>query len=448
MKLRRAAKRLARGGRPPEPHAAEEPCIPCGKQAGIRAFSLNEIDVEAVADDLVLRLTPDVEFAAVHGEVVLFDPARSSGTLLNSSASLIWASIEDGTTVSRLIDLLVEETQAERAVIDRDVRDTVARFIAGGILVRPVDPTDDPPPPPAPAATAPSSRDERRAARIRAVLERMTWFGDGEPRRCSRASVLVRASTPELAAALAPALAALPTSSGDGATTLSVVERNGGRRIEILVGTEVGGRATSVPGAVAIALSALDDLAAGETHDRLVLHAGAVERDGRVAVIVGRSGAGKSTLTAHLVQQGFAYLSDEVAAVDPADGAVTPYPKALGLHDDALDLLGLAQLRTDDPGKSRVLPAELGRVATGGHLALIVLLTDDPEDPDRPTSAATHLLDLLGSCFASTFAPATRPHEPLEALASLVATGPVLRLPRGALDDAGRAVAAAVAAAT
>ena len=51
--------------------------------------------------------------------------------------------------------------------------------------------------------------------------------------------------------------------------------------------------------------------------DHVLLHAGVVELDGRGVLLVAPEDHGKTTLTAALVRDGFGYLSDEVAAIDP-----------------------------------------------------------------------------------------------------------------------------------
>lgn len=57
----------------------------------------------------------------------------------------------------------------------------------------------------------------------------------------------------------------------------------------------------------------------------LFVHAGAVVIDGRGWVIIGESGAGKTSTVAILVRKGAAYLSDEVAMMDPTSGTVAPF---------------------------------------------------------------------------------------------------------------------------
>lgn len=58
---------------------------------------------------------------------------------------------------------------------------------------------------------------------------------------------------------------------------------------------------------------------------RLFIHAGAVAFAGRAMILIGHSGAGKTSTVAALVRRGAAYLSDEVALLDPATGIVAPF---------------------------------------------------------------------------------------------------------------------------
>ncbi len=50
--------------------------------------------------------------------------------------------------------------------------------------------------------------------------------------------------------------------------------------------------------------------------NRLLLHAAAAERDGRVVILAGPEGSGKSTLVAALVRSGLRYVTDETVAVE------------------------------------------------------------------------------------------------------------------------------------
>jgi hypothetical protein len=63
----------------------------------------------------------------------------------------------------------------------------------------------------------------------------------------------------------------------------------------------------------------------------LFIHAGVVAWQGRASLLVAESGGGKSTSTWGLINDGYAYLSDELAPIDVDGGRVYPYPHALCL---------------------------------------------------------------------------------------------------------------------
>jgi hypothetical protein len=70
-----------------------------------------------------------------------------------------------------------------------------------------------------------------------------------------------------------------------------------------------------------------------------MVHAGAVTTpDGRAVVLPATGGSGKSTLVAALVRDGFGYLSDEAAAIDPVTGRIHPFAKALTLKEGSFGL--------------------------------------------------------------------------------------------------------------
>lgn len=70
----------------------------------------------------------------------------------------------------------------------------------------------------------------------------------------------------------------------------------------------------------------------------LLLHAGVVEREGRALVLTGPSGAGKSTLAALLGEGGWRFMGDEFALLDPADGRLHAFPRAVSLKNESLAL--------------------------------------------------------------------------------------------------------------
>jgi HprK-related kinase A len=71
----------------------------------------------------------------------------------------------------------------------------------------------------------------------------------------------------------------------------------------------------------------------------LLLHASAVEREGRAVLMTGLSGAGKSTLAALLAARGWRLMGDEFALLDPEPGLVHAFPRLVSLKNAAIDVV-------------------------------------------------------------------------------------------------------------
>ena len=69
--------------------------------------------------------------------------------------------------------------------------------------------------------------------------------------------------------------------------------------------------------------------AAEASGHHLLFHAGALDADGTGVLLPGASGSGKSTLVAGLTRAGLGYLTDELAALDMAQGQLLPYAKPI-----------------------------------------------------------------------------------------------------------------------
>ena len=76
----------------------------------------------------------------------------------------------------------------------------------------------------------------------------------------------------------------------------------------------------------------------------VLLHASAVERDGRVLLMTGLSGSGKSTLAAMLGETGnWRFMGDEFALLDTQSGHILPFPRMVSLKNEAIAvMLGIA----------------------------------------------------------------------------------------------------------
>ena len=68
----------------------------------------------------------------------------------------------------------------------------------------------------------------------------------------------------------------------------------------------------------------------------LLLHAATVERDGRAAILTGESGAGKSTLATLLGTDGWRFMGDEFALIEPATGLAYPFPRPSSLKNESI----------------------------------------------------------------------------------------------------------------
>ncbi|MBB4840745.1 HprK-related kinase A [Sphingomonas kyeonggiensis] len=68
----------------------------------------------------------------------------------------------------------------------------------------------------------------------------------------------------------------------------------------------------------------------------LLLHASAVERDGKAVLMTGISGAGKSTLAALLMARGWRLMGDEFVLIDPRTGAAHAFPRLISLKNQAI----------------------------------------------------------------------------------------------------------------
>lgn len=68
------------------------------------------------------------------GDISIYDPARESVTVLNSTASDIWRLADGEHTVDQIVDLLAAAYQVEPEAIRQQVQDAVQELVDGGLL--------------------------------------------------------------------------------------------------------------------------------------------------------------------------------------------------------------------------------------------------------------------------------------------------------------------------
>lgn len=170
----------------------------------------------------------------------------------------------------------------------------------------------------------------------------------------------------------------------------------------------------------------------------LVLHAAALERDGRAVCVAGATRAGKSTTAVGLLDRGFRLLVDDVAVMDPeGDGStVLPYLRGVHLTRSAAERLGLdydnlpalsagrgkAVFLGDDPGG---IPVPLGTVVVLRRSAAIGAVTSRWLTGTEKLAALRQQTDRDGAAAAIL---GQAPY--FERLARLAASTPVLELTR------------------
>jgi len=227
--------------------------------------------------------------------------------------------------------------------------------------------------------------------------------------------------------------------------TVDPTPRDDAPRAELLIDGEPRGRADTPGGLVATIVGVLNRSAA-ETSPFLLVHAGAVERDGVGVVLPAPMESGKTTLTAGLVRAGFAYLTDEAATFDRTDARLLPYPKPLSLDRGSWPLFPELEPHEpfpDDTYKATqwqvpaidIRPDALG-TACAARFVVFPTYTEGATTRLEPMSRAEGLVELAKNTFR--FDREGRPT--FAALARIVRGAETHRLTVGDLDDAVAAI--------
>jgi HprK-related kinase A len=189
-------------------------------------------------------------------------------------------------------------------------------------------------------------------------------------------------------------------------------------------------------------------------HQFVVLHAAAVERDGRALLLPGRPGSGKSTLCAALAHRGWRLLSDELALLRPGDGEIQPLARPVTLKGGSIEVvralapdapIGPLTLDTRKGTVAHVRPAadSVRRAGERARPAWVVFPAYRPGAAAalRPLSPARALMRLGASCFNHS----TLGTDGFETLAAVAERCGAHELEHGDLDDALAAIDGIVA---
>jgi hypothetical protein len=358
---------------------------------------------------------------------------------MNLSGGVVWTAIDNRRSVQEIIDLLVAENELQRAEAESIVGVALHGYVDADLveLVDAVDDAADGDGSAASAANATVAFEDRRA-KWQPTIERCLARHPGAtilgPLAFGDVAVTIGTDISELATYFQNRLAQMRVPdgwvSGDNNQSVWIVNRglDDSGRCSIYVNGRRNMRGINRSRAVERVLHDLNLAAISHTRGSILLHAGAVELEGRVVVIAGVSGQGKSTLTAALVRSGFSYVTDELVIIDPSTGFVRPYLKPLDLGAESMKML---DLDLDDEfviDKKHVVPSEVGAVSTGGRVALIVILDPDAGEMDEIESMGP--VDALTKMLPNVFAETHESLDSLDQLADLCAYVPVIRMAR------------------
>jgi HprK-related kinase A len=185
---------------------------------------------------------------------------------------------------------------------------------------------------------------------------------------------------------------------------------------------------------------------AAQAHQYLIVHAAAIERGGRVAIMPGAPGAGKSTLTAALVQRGgWRLLSDELALIRPSDAHVVPLARPINLKNGSIGLMrayapdSIFSAETHDTAKGTVAlmraPDEsIARSDETAPIGWIIFPRWQQDSAARlaPWSKAAGLMEIAHNAMNYSLHGAAG----FELLADIFATSGCYRFTYSRLDDA------------
>jgi hypothetical protein len=81
-----------------------------------------------------VSISPEVLFQEVSGETVLLDLASESYFGLDAVGTRVWGLLESGASVSDLLDVLLDEYEVEREVLEKDVGELLEKLLEAGLI--------------------------------------------------------------------------------------------------------------------------------------------------------------------------------------------------------------------------------------------------------------------------------------------------------------------------
>lgn len=269
---------------------------------------------------------------------------------------------------------------------------------------------------------------------------------------------VVRCAHPEMAAYLDRALATLACedhpepSSGAAESAWICYEVTGDdERFAVTAAGESLTASASARRAVAVLLWHVNRRAIDSAvTDHVVLHAAAVARGGQALVLPAEMEAGKTTLAAGLIDRGWAYLTDEAAALALHRARVRAYPKPLSIDPGSQEVLAhwappagdhIPSSLTSGQWQVPVTARPGGSVAAEAEVAAFVLprYAAQADTTLTPLTRASAMARIAECAFAWRGDPV---RERFAALAAAVRRSVCAELVIGELDEACDAIEA------
>ena len=87
-----------------------------------------------VSEDRVLRVSRDVLFQEVNGEMVLLDMAGERYFGLNDVGARVWQLLHEGTNIGGIVETLFDEFEVDRETLEADVYALLAQLTDAGLV--------------------------------------------------------------------------------------------------------------------------------------------------------------------------------------------------------------------------------------------------------------------------------------------------------------------------
>jgi hypothetical protein len=371
----------------------------------------------------------------IDGETVVYDRVADAVHRLDSAATAVWRRLDGVAALESIADDLAREHPADLLRVHQDVLAVACVMWNTGLLLG-----------------APRSKASRRLPDAPYVPELTDCLPENLPETpyvsrgvtALRHSFRIATNDLNVHRFLQGVFADLPDSAHAGARyqliNLGPECLDGGQPSFVLGFDGESVIATSwLPRVLAVLLWHVNREAVRTSAGEYVpLHAAAAVRHGIGVLLPAPTERGKTTTIAGLIQAGFGYLTDEVAAIDPQSLLIEPFPKALSIDRGSWAVLADLRPPDGDPvtGQWQVPPESIraGAVASPTPVRLVVAPSYRRAEPTalHPVSRAEGLVMLIDSTFGFRDAPARN----LEVLTRIVEGSDCFRLVIDDLDAA------------